>query len=114
VLAKYRRNGTGTSSDEDVMADAILAVLDKCERTLTLSTQERAAIERARDRQRAIKQLLDGKRAMAEGDYKRAQAALRAANTVMRSRKLALVAHGLSFAPSLLARLYSMRAGRQE
>ena len=113
VLAKYRRNGTGTSSDEDVMADAIMTVLDKCERTLTLSAKEREAVQRARGRQYAVKQLLEGKRAMAQGDYKRAQAALRAANTVMRSRKLTLVVHGLTVAPTVLGRLYNMRSERQ-
>jgi hypothetical protein len=50
---------------------------------------------------------------MVEGDYKRAQRALRAANAVMRSRKLTLVVHGLSFAPGVLARLYNMRTERQ-
>jgi glycosyltransferase involved in cell wall biosynthesis len=113
VLAQYRRNGTGTSANEEVMADALLAVLDKCERTMTLEPREREAIERARGRQHAIKQLLVGKRARAEGDYTRAQRALRAANTVMRSRKLTLVVHGLSFAPGVLARLYNMRTERQ-
>jgi glycosyltransferase involved in cell wall biosynthesis len=113
VLAQYRRNGTGTSSNEEVMADALLAVLDKCERTMALAPREREAVERARGRQRAIKQLLEGKRAMAQGDYKGAQRALRAANTVMRSRKLALVVHALSVAPGVLARLYNMRTGRR-
>jgi glycosyltransferase involved in cell wall biosynthesis len=113
VLAQYRRNGTGTSSDDEVMADAMLAVLDKCERTMTLTPQEREAVARARGRHQAVTQLLEGKRAMAAGDFKRAQRALRAANTVMRSRKLTLVVHGLSFAPSVLARLYNMRSERQ-
>jgi glycosyltransferase involved in cell wall biosynthesis len=114
VLAQYRRNGTGTSSDEEVMADAIIAVLDKCERALTLTPKERQAVALARGRQNAVKQLLEGKRAMAEGDYKRAQRALRAANTVMRSRKLTLVVHGLSLAPSVLARLYHIRTERPQ
>jgi glycosyltransferase involved in cell wall biosynthesis len=113
VLAQYRRDGTGTSSNEDVMADALLAVLDKCERTMTLTSEEQTAVQRARGRQHAIKQLLEGKRAMAAGDYKRAQRALRAANTVMHSRKLTLVVHGLSFAPGVLARLYNLRAERE-
>ncbi|HEV7992275.1 MAG TPA: glycosyltransferase family A protein [Gemmatimonadaceae bacterium] len=113
VLGQYRRNGTGTSSNEDVMADAIIAVLDKCERTMTLTPPEREALERRRARERAVKQLLEGKRALREGDYARAQRALRAANTVMRSRKLSLVVNGLSLAPGVVARLYNLRTGRQ-
>jgi hypothetical protein len=113
VLAQYRRNGTGTSSSEEAMADAMLSVLDKCERTLQLTPKEREAIARARGRQHAIKQLLEGKRAMAQGDYKGARRALRSANVVMRSRKLALVVHGLTFAPGVLMRLYNMRTERQ-
>jgi glycosyltransferase involved in cell wall biosynthesis len=112
VHARYRRDGSGTSSDEEVMADAILAVLDKCERTMVLTPDEQQAVASARGRQHAVKDLLEGKRAMAEGDYKRAQRALRAANTVMRSRKLTLVVHGLSLAPSVLARLYHLRTER--
>jgi glycosyltransferase involved in cell wall biosynthesis len=114
VLAQYRRDGTGTSSNDEVMADAIIAVLDKCERTMTLTTTEHRSVAQARGRQHAVKQLIEGKRAMAQGDYKRAQRALRAANEVMRSRKLTLVVHGLSFAPSVLAKLYHIRSERTQ
>jgi len=114
VLAQYRRNGTGTSSNETVMADAVLAVLDKCERTLTLTPKEREAVARARGRQWAIKQLLEGKSALAQGDYGRAKRALREANVVMRSRKLSLIVHGLSVAPGVMARLYNRRSERQQ
>ncbi|MEO8563675.1 MAG: glycosyltransferase [bacterium] len=112
VLGQYRRNGTGTSSNEEVMADSVIAVLDKCERTLSLTPREREAIEQARRQQRATKQLIEGKRAITEGDYQRARQALRAANSVMHSRKLTLVVHGLSIAPVLVARLFTRRAER--
>ena len=112
VLAQYRRIGMGTSADEDVMADAITVVLDKCARTLPLTAEERDAVALARARQQAVKQFLEGKRAFARGDYQEAQRALRAANTVMRSRKLALVVRALSFAPGVLARLYNLRGAR--
>jgi glycosyltransferase involved in cell wall biosynthesis len=112
VLAEYRRNGTGASTDLDAMADAMIAVFDKCVRTLTLTQEEREVIARARIRQHAEKKFLEGKRAFVDGDFRRARQALGEANAVMRSRKLALVVRGLSLAPSVLARLYSLRSIR--
>ena len=97
------------------MADAIITVIDKCERTLTLiaGRSARRSPHDAR-REHAVKELLEGKRAIAQGDYARARKALRDANAVMRSRKLTLVVHGFSLAPGMLARLYNMRAARQK
>jgi len=106
VLAKYRRHDQGTSSDLELMTDAVLTVLDKCERTLQLDESDRAAVQSARRRQLAEKRFIEGKRAFLQGDYPRARQAIQDANTVMGSRKLALVALGLLVMPRALAWLY--------
>lgn len=113
VIAQYRRHGGGASSDLQAMADAKLAVMDKCERTLMLSAEARAAIELSRSRERAVKQFLVGKQAFADGDFKTARRALVEANTVMRSRKLTLIVAVLAVAPQVLARLYSFTTERR-
>jgi glycosyltransferase involved in cell wall biosynthesis len=112
VLAEYRRNGTGASSDVDAMVDAMIAVFDKCERTLALTQEQRVAVATARTRQHAMKRFLEGKRAFVNGDFTAARSSLQQANTVMRSWKLALVVRGLALAPTVLARLYSLRSVR--
>jgi glycosyltransferase involved in cell wall biosynthesis len=106
VLAHYRRHILGTSSDLELMADAVLAVLDKCERTLQLDETDRAAVQTARRRQLAEKAFIEGKRAFLQRDYSRARRAIREANSVIGSRKLALVTYGLFVAPRVLSWLY--------
>jgi glycosyltransferase involved in cell wall biosynthesis len=112
VLAQYRRHDQGTSSDLELMADAVLTVLDKCERTLQLNATERAAVATARKRQLAEKRFIEGKRAFLEHDYSRARFAIREANAVMRSRKLTLVTYGLLVIPRLMSWLYDKGAER--
>jgi uncharacterized protein HemY len=95
------------------MTDALLAVLDKCERTLALTDEARRALARTREHQRAVKQFLTGKQAFADGDYATARRELTRANTVMRSRKLSLIVTALAVAPQVLARLYSFASERR-
>jgi len=106
VLVKYRRHDQSTSADIEVMADAVLTVLDKCERTMQLDEADRAAVQTARTRQLAEKRFIEGKRAFLERDYSRARRALLEANAVMGSRKLALVTLGLLVMPRVLSWLY--------
>jgi glycosyltransferase involved in cell wall biosynthesis len=112
VLAQYRRHNQGTSADLELMADAVLSVLDKCERTLELDESERAAVQTARRRQVAEKRFIEGKRAFFAGDYARARHAISEANAVMRSRKLSLVTSGLLVMPRVLSWLYDKRSAR--
>jgi glycosyltransferase involved in cell wall biosynthesis len=112
VLAHYRRHDQGTSADLELMADAVLAVLDKCERTLQLDENERAAVQTARRRQLAEKRFIEGKRAFAQGDYQRARRAIQEANDVIGSRKLALVTLGLLVMPRLLSWMYDKQIDR--
>lgn len=113
VLAQYRRDGTGASTDLVAMADAILAVFDKCERTLSLGAAERTALAAARSREQAVRTFLEGKQAFIDGDFVVARRALAEANMVMRSRKLTLIVGVLSIAPSALSRLYCLVLGRR-
>jgi glycosyltransferase involved in cell wall biosynthesis len=110
VLARYRRHDQGASADEELMSDAVLAVLDKCERTMQLDEAERAAVQTARERQLAEKRFIEGKRAFLERDYSRARRAIHEANEVMGSRKLALVRLGLLFMPRVLSWLYDKQS----
>jgi glycosyltransferase involved in cell wall biosynthesis len=110
VLAKYRRHDQGTSADVERMSDAVLTVLDKCERTLQLDEAERAAVQAARARQLAEKRFIEGKRAFLERDYSRARRAIQEANEVMGSRKLALVTLGLLVMPRVLSWLYDKQS----
>jgi glycosyltransferase involved in cell wall biosynthesis len=110
VLAKYRRHDQSTSADIELMADALLTVLDKCERTMQLDEAERTALQAARTRQLAEKRFIEGKRAFLERDYSRARRAIQEANEVMGSRKLALVTLGLLIMPRLLSWLYNQQS----
>ena len=112
VLAKYRRHDQGTSSDLELMADAVLAVLDKCESTLQLDATDRAAVQEARRRQLAEKRFIEGKRAFLQRDYTLARRAIAEANEVMGSRKLALVTLGLLVMPRVLSWLYDKQIDR--
>jgi len=106
VLGQYRRRAQGASADDEMMADAVLTVLGKCERTLQLDETDRAAVQAARRQQLAEKRFIEGKRAFIQRDYSRARHAIREANTVMGSRKLTFVNYGLLVMPHVLSWLY--------
>jgi len=110
VLFYYRRHDKSTSADLELMADAVLTVLDKCERTLQLDEADRAAVETARKRQLAEKRFIEGKRAFLQHDYLEARRAIQEANEVMGSRKLALVTLGLLVMPRVMSWLYDKQS----
>jgi glycosyltransferase involved in cell wall biosynthesis len=112
VLTHYRRHAQSTSADLWAMADAVLRVLDKCERTLQLNETERAAVHAARRRQEAEKHFIEGKRALMQRDYRQARRSIREANAVINSRKLSLVTYGLLVTPRLMLWLYDKGARR--
>jgi glycosyltransferase involved in cell wall biosynthesis len=109
VLVRYRRHRGSLSSDPLWVCENALRVLDKLERTLTLTDEESVALERARSRFRATHNFYRGKRAFTEGDTKTAIECLKQANTFFKSRKTALVLVLLRFAPQLLLRTYDLR-----
>jgi cellulose synthase/poly-beta-1,6-N-acetylglucosamine synthase-like glycosyltransferase len=112
VLGQYRRRASSASADPTLMIEAKLAVMDKCERTLSLNSVERQAITSARNRQLAERALWSGKRAFASGDFPEARRNFREANIFLRSSKIAAVVFGLSFVPRTLGRLHEWRTGR--
>jgi glycosyltransferase involved in cell wall biosynthesis len=110
VLAHYRRHDRSASADIDLMADALLTVLEKCERTLQLDATDRAAVQTARARKLAEKRFMEGKRAFLERDYSGARRAIRQANAVIGSYKLAVIGVALLVMPRLLSWLYDKQS----
>lgn len=112
ILGLYRRHDGNASANIMTMADAVLTVLDKAERELPLTHDERAALEGARSKQRALKHFLAGKQAFVNGDFTEARSCLREANSVMRSPKLSLVVRWLAVSPRSLQQIYRLTTGR--
>jgi glycosyltransferase involved in cell wall biosynthesis len=109
VIARYRRRAGSLSSDPTWMAKHLCAVLEKCERTMRLSPDDRGIIDRQLVVARAEQRFYEGKKAFYRGDSTAAIAALGEANAVMRSRKLSLAIAALRVAPRLLTKLYEAR-----
>jgi glycosyltransferase involved in cell wall biosynthesis len=109
VLVRYRRHRGSLSSDPLWVCENSLRVLDKVERTMSLTDDEREVVKRARARFHATHSFYRGKRAFTEGDTKTAIECLKEANTFFKSRKTALVLILLRFAPQLLLRTYDLR-----
>jgi glycosyltransferase involved in cell wall biosynthesis len=109
VLARYRKRRGSLSSDPVWMCRHILMVLEKCERSLELTEQERGTLAQAMARFHAMQRFHEGKRAFFEGDAKRAIAGLVEANAFLKSRKISLMLMLLKLAPRLMLRAYDMR-----
>jgi hypothetical protein len=84
-------------------------VLEKAERNLELTQQERETLKQAMARFRAMQRFHEGKRAFFEGDAKGAIEGLSDANAFLKSRKISLMLMLLRFAPRLMLRAYDMR-----
>ena len=109
VLVRYRRHRGSLSSDPLWVCENSLRVLDKVERIMALSDEERKAVERARLRFQAVHSFYKGKRAFCDGDTKTAIECLKQANSFFKSRKTALVLILLRLAPQVLLRTYELR-----
>lgn len=109
VLVRYRRRGGSLSSDPIWMCQHVVRVLDKADRTLSLTVDERSAVVRERGRWYAAARVHEGKQRMAAGDYGGAISQFMEANAILGQRKLAIVIRVLRLAPGLLARLYVAR-----
>jgi glycosyltransferase involved in cell wall biosynthesis len=99
VLALYRRHMGSLSSDRVCMLLNLLAVFEKCGRTLELSEAETKILNREIIRNRSMLHLLEGKRSLAAGRASNALADFRKANEHMRSPKLMLVTFLLRYTP---------------
>lgn len=109
VLARYRRREGSLSTEIALMNRDTLNVLDKAERTLSLTEEERVLFKQERARFHALMRFNEGKRAFTQGDAKAARAGLEEANHFFKSRKTALALVLLKVAPRLLLRLYDWR-----
>ena len=113
VLAYYRiREGSHTSNDLR-LASNVLKVLNKVGREMELTVSERAILDRQRLDLKAKLNLLEGKKALIEGDLPTAGMMLTAAANHSASWKLRTIAATLRVAPGLVRRLYMLRESWQ-
>jgi GT2 family glycosyltransferase len=108
-LVRYRRRPDSLSSDPIRIARGALRVLDKAERTMALTASETEAVGRARRKLIAQVRLVEGKRALRDGDTQGARAALHEANLVFKRGKIWLALLLLRMAPRLLVRATRLR-----
>lgn len=109
VLTRYRKRRGSLSDDPVWMWESYLKVLTKVERTMELPPGNREVVARQCERIRAMVHLYRGKKAFFRGDPQAAIGHLAEANSVFRSRKLALAGLLLRFTPRLLQRAYDFR-----
>jgi hypothetical protein len=109
VLMRLRRHRGSLSSDPVWMAEHVLQVLDKADRTLALTPDARAILRRRRGFFRAQLELARGKRAFFEQQPDAAIRHLHAANTFFRSPKLLVACALLRAAPRFLLKAYDWR-----
>jgi GT2 family glycosyltransferase len=108
-LVLYRRHAGSLSSDRVWMARHILAVYEKCLRTLQLTDAEAASVAEEINQSRSLLHLYEGKRALSAGNAKAARANFDQANEYLRSRKLRLVIFLLRLMPQFVVRVFTAR-----
>jgi GT2 family glycosyltransferase len=109
VLAYYRiREGSHTSK-ELRLASNVLKVLNKVGREMELTVTERVILDRQRLDLEAKLNLLEGKKALIEGDLRTAITMLTAAANHRPTWKLRAVLATLRIAPGLVRQLYRLR-----
>ncbi|HEY1402812.1 MAG TPA: glycosyltransferase family A protein [Pyrinomonadaceae bacterium] len=108
-LIRYRRHRASLSANPVWMCKHILRVLDKAERTLTLTDAEGEVLRSQRRRYEAELSFNEGKRAFFAGDTETAIAGLSKANALLPSRKTALALRLMRLAPRALLRAYHLR-----
>ncbi len=107
-LVLYRRHEGSLSSDRVWMIRNLLAVFEKCSRTLNLSAVEAEALNEQINHNRAMLRLFEGKRALSTGGASAALVNFKKANEELRSTKLSLVVFFLRHAPLLV--IWAFRA----
>lgn len=91
VLALYRRHAGSLSSNRRPMIRSLLAVFEKCERTLNLTPAEREILNEQVELNRAMLRLFEGKQALRLGGASDALNYFKQANERLHSPKLVLV-----------------------
>ena len=109
VLGQHRMHNESLAADEKRLYESQIAVYQKLSKTLALSTEEQALINRQITRTNAYLALQYGKSQILAGEYDDAVEALGIANDYYRSLKLSLVLFGLRLAPRLIRYIYDVR-----
>ena len=107
-LVRYRRHLGSLSSDRVWMTRHLVAVFEKCVRTLDLTAAEAEAVNEQMSHHRAMLGLFEGKRALSAGGAGAALVHFKRANEELRSPKLSLVVFFLQHAPFLV--IWAFRA----
>jgi glycosyltransferase involved in cell wall biosynthesis len=110
-LLRYRRHGTSLSANSVAMRQTALAVLDKAERTLSLTSAELDALNVARLRYQADADYFSGTRALSLGDVTEAIRGFEAANVYNRRLKLTILVFLLKTFPRLTLAVVKLRGG---
>ena len=112
VLGRYRTRPGSLSQDGIKMSETLLAVCEKAARTMTLSVETRALLQRQMVGAQAHIHLESGKMLLALGDFDRAKDSFRKADHFFHSAKLKLAIFGLQFAPHWTRLAVLMRQGQ--
>ena len=100
-LVRYRRHQGSLSSDRVWMTRHLVAVFEKCIRTLNLTAVEAEAVNEQMNHHRAMLGLFEGKRALSAGGAGAALGHFKKANAELQSPKLSLMVLCLQHAPFL-------------
>jgi glycosyltransferase involved in cell wall biosynthesis len=109
VLVRYRRHSASLSADALWMYDNGLKVLEKLKDTLSLTKDDDKALNQQVARFVAMKNLVEGKKAIEAGSIDEAIVKLDLAHSLMPTRKLAWTLLFLRHAPWTLKRIFSIR-----
>lgn len=109
ILALRRIHPESLSADSVKMFDAGLSVLNNFSERHDLTPDEESALEQARSRLSANRELTMGKLKLSEGAYQAAENSIRGANEFLHSWRLKSFLVGLRYFPDLFAALYKFR-----
>jgi len=106
VLVRYRVRGDSLSADPVWMYDHARRVLEKMLASMSLTDEERSAVQVTIRRMEGNKLFYEGKGAFLSGDYVLAVERLKQANAYLRSFRVRLILLGVQKAPRSLRTLY--------
>ena len=106
VLVRYRVRGDSLSADPVWMYDHARRVLEKMLASMSLTDEERSAVEVAIRQMEGNKLFFEGKGAFLAGDYALAVERLKQANAYLHSLRVRLILFGVQRAPRSLRAIY--------
>jgi glycosyltransferase involved in cell wall biosynthesis len=109
ILVRFLKRRSSVSADPVWMAENVLRVLDKTERTLALPPEDRKALELRRKHFSAQLELARGKRAFFKSDVDGALSHIERSNGFVKRMKLRLVIAVIRWFPRILLRVYRLR-----